>query len=171
MERIKVGEKFPDFTVNTQLEKGTSISKLADGKPLMLMVIRYIGCRICRYDVHRLRANYNKFIEKGINVAMVMQSSVENVLEDLEKSDMTLPYPIVCDEGQAIYQTLRIDPAKTMDELLGEDRDSFKAKLDKAVELGIVHGKYEGIEEQLPAFFYLDSDLTVKVMLWFSVEL
>ena len=34
-------------------------------------------------------------------------------------------------------------------------------KREDIQKLGYTHGEYEGIEEQLPAFFYLDKDLKV----------
>lgn len=163
MNRIAVGEKFPNFTVNTHLEKGTNIAKIVDGKPTMLLVIRYIGCTVCRYDVHQIALNYQKFVDKGLNVAVVMQSTAENVNNDLKETNATLPYPIVCDDGQAIYQTLGILPAASMEELVGTDMAALQAKGAAAKEAGFSHGIYEGNEQQLPAFFYLDADLTVKI--------
>lgn len=162
MSRISVGEKFPNYTVNTHTEKGTNISAIADGKPLMLLVIRYIGCTVCRYDVHQIALNHEKFLEKGVNIAVVMQSTPENVNNDLKETNATLPYPIICDDGQAIYQTLDILPAASMEELVGTDMAGLQAKGAAAKAAGFVHGIYEGNEQQLPAFFYLDADLTVK---------
>lgn len=164
MNRLVVGDKFPDFTVNTHLEKGTSISKIVDGKPTVLYVIRYIGCTVCRYDIHQIEANIEAFKNKGVNIAVIMQSKPEQVNHDLKMSNTTLSYPIICDEGQAIYQTLSILPANSMDELLNCDKEKFEAKKKAAKDLGFTHGEYEGNEQQLPAFFYLDSDLTCKIV-------
>ena len=44
MAKLSAGNIFPDYTVTTQFEDGTTISRIAGGKPLMLVVLRYIGC-------------------------------------------------------------------------------------------------------------------------------
>ena len=160
MARLVAGEKFPNFTVNTAFENGLTIEKIADGKPTMFCVLRYIGCTVCRYDVHVLTQRYNEFVEKGVNVVVVMQSKPEIVQRDLAGG--TLPFHLICDEAQEIYKTLEINPAADMPSLLGDGLEKLQAKRAKVVEAGFVHGDYEGVEEQLPAFFYVDADLTVK---------
>ena len=160
MARLVKGDKFPNFTVNTAFENGLTIEKITDGKPTMFMVLRYIGCTVCRYDVHMLTERYNEFAEKGVNVVVVMQSKPENVQKDLAGG--TLPFHLICDEAQEIYKTLEINAAKDMQELLGDGLAKLQEKGAKAAAAGFAHGEYEGIEEQLPAFFYIDADLTVK---------
>ena len=160
MARLVKGDKFPNFTVNTAFENGLTIEKIVDGKPTMFMVLRYIGCTVCRYDVHMLTERYNEFTEKGVNVVVVMQSKPEIVQRDLAGG--TLPFHLICDEAQEIYKTLEINAAASMPELLGDAMPKLQEKGAKAAAAGFVHGDYEGIEEQLPAFFYVDADLTVK---------
>ena len=160
MARLAVGEKFPNFTVDTAFENGLTIEKIVDGKPTMFMVLRYIGCTVCRYDVHVLTERYQEFVDKGVNVVVVMQSTPDKVQRDLAGG--TLPFYLICDSKQEIYKTLDILPAKDMAELLGGDLEKLQAKGAKAAEAGFSHGDYEGIEEQLPAFFFVEPDLTVK---------
>ena len=162
MARLNAGDKFPDFKVNTQYEDGTSISKIADGKPLMVVVLRYIGCTSCRFDVQMIHENHDEFVKKGVNVVVVMQSKVESLRRDLK--DEPLSFPIISDPDYEIYNALDIRPAKDMEELRGNAEDQAKrlAKKEKIAAYGFKHGEYEGIEEQLPAFFYLNADLTVK---------
>ena len=160
MAKLVVGEKFPNFTVNTAFENGLTIEKIVDGKPTMFVVLRYIGCTVCRYDVHMLTVRHNEFAEKGTNIVVVMQSNPEIVQRDLNGG--TLPFHLICDEAQEIYKTLEINAAKDKMELLGDGLEALQAKGAKAAAAGFVHGDYEGVEEQLPAFFYVDADLTVK---------
>ena len=161
MARLVPGDSFPDFTVTTQFESETSISKIAGGRPLMLVVLRYIGCPSCRYDVHRLQVNWEKFVEKGVSVAVVMQSTPEMIRKAL--ADEPLSFPIICDPEFKIYNTLEVKPAASMKELGGSEASMAKFMEKRAAiqELGYAHGEYEGIEEQLPAFFYMDADLKV----------
>ncbi len=161
MARLLTGDLFPDFTVTTQFENGTSIRKIAGGKPLMLVVLRYIGCPSCRYDVHMLQVNWDRFAQKGVSVAVVMQSTPESIKKAL--ADEPLSFPIICDPEYRIYNALEVKPAASMKELAGGEASvaKFMTKRAAIAELGYAHGAYEGIEEQLPAFFYLDAGLKV----------
>ena len=159
MAKLQVGDKMPNFIVNTEKENGTSFEKLVGGKPTMFMVLRYIGCTVCRYDVHVLTQKYQEFVDKGVNVVVVMQSTPEIVNRDL--AGETLPFNLVCDAAQEIYKTLEIHAAADMPGLLGDSKEKLQAKGAAAAAAGFVHGDYEGIEEQLPAFFYVDADMTV----------
>ena len=161
MAKLIKDDIFPDYTVATQFEDETSIKKIAAGKPLMLVVLRYIGCPSCRYDVHMLQVNYEKFAEKGVSVAVVMQSTPESIRAALQ--DEPLSFPIICDPVYAIYNDLEIRPAANREEMLGSEEvlQKFMKKREAIQKLGFTHGEYEGIEEQLPAFFYMDEDLKV----------
>ncbi len=161
MTRLKTGDTFPDFRVTEAFAGNTSIAELMNHKPMMFVVLRYIGCTVCRYDVHLLTQRINEFKEKGVNVCVVMQSTSENVKHDLD--GQTLPFPLICDSDMHVYQSLDIAPANSMEELVGEDMDALKAKGDKAKACGFVHGVYEGNEQQLPAFFYVDGNGKVLV--------
>lgn len=160
MAKLVKGDKFPNFTVDTAFENNLTIEKIVDGKPTMFMVLRYIGCTVCRYDVHVLTQRYQEFVDKGVNVVVVMQSTPEIVQRDLEGG--TLPFYLICDSKQEIYNTLEINPAEDMPSLVGADMEKLQAKGAKAAAAGFKHGDYEGNEQQLPAFFFVDSDLTVK---------
>ena len=161
MAKLTQGNTFPDRTVSTQFEDQTSISRIAGGKPLMLVVLRYIGCPSCRYDVHMIQQNHARFVEKGVSVAVVMQSTPDSIRAALR--DEPLSFPIICDPDHAIYDALDIRPAESREALLGGDESArrFMKKREAIQALGYAHGEYEGIEEQLPAFFYLDAGLKV----------
>ena len=163
MAKLSKGDVFPDYTVTTQFEDATSISKIAAGKPLMLVVLRYIGCPSCRYDVHMLQQNYDRFAEKGVSVAVVMQSTPESIRSALQ--DEPLSFPIICDPEYRIYQDLMIRAAASREEMLGKEAavQKFMKKREEIQKLGYAHGAYEGIEEQLPAFFYMDAERKLLV--------
>lgn len=160
MAKLKVGDKFPNFKVDTAFENGLTIEQIVDGKPTMFMILRYIGCTVCRYDVHMLTQRYNEFKDKGVNVVVVMQSTPDKVQRDLAGD--TLPFYLICDSQQEIYKALDILPAADMRALVGGDMAGLQAKSAAAAAAGFKHGDYEGNEQQLPAFFYVDGDLTVK---------
>lgn len=160
MGRISVGEKFPDFTFNTATEKNKTISGLLHSGKTVLWVIRYIGCTVCRYDIHLLTERYDKIAAKNAKVAVVLQSDPAIVREELK--DCPAPFDIICDTDMNIYKTLEILPAESMDALVDAANpavmDALKKKGDAARARGFSHGKYEGNEQQLPALFILDQD-------------
>jgi peroxiredoxin len=161
MARLKTGDKMPDLSFVTSKGERESVYSVLD-KDTFFMVLRYIGCRTCRYDVHQLKLRYDEFVKKGVQVYVVMQSTSENVTDNTEEEK--LPFEIICDPELVFYKVLDIVPAKDSNELVPpEVSEAVKEKVKKATEIGIVHGKYEGIEEQLPAMFLVAKDGKVKV--------
>jgi len=150
----------PDISFVTATGKESSTHKVLD-KDTFFMVLRYIGCTICRYDVHLLETRYHEFKRKNAQVFVVMQSSPGNVMEDVKEKK--LPFEIICDPELVFYKELGIPSARDVNELAPpEVMDALMEKIGKAASLGIVHGKYEGIEEQLPAMFLVGKDRKIK---------
>ncbi len=159
MARVGVGEKMPDFVFDTATKSGQSLYDCLEGKTV-LWVLRYIGCTVCRYDVHLITQRYQEFKDKGAQVYVVMQSDTAHIKKDL--ADVDLPFEIICDPEMKIYQALDILPAKSKEELLGDGLEKLQAKSQKAGELGFKHGDYEGDEAQLPALFIVEKDGTIS---------
>ena len=164
MAKIKAGDKFPNYTVDsvygTDVIKGTTIEKIMNGKPTMFWFQRYMGCPPCRLDVHLLVMNYEKFIEKGVEVVVVMQSKPEIVLKDMV--DKTLPFHLICDPTESIYKDLEIGDMEK-DSMTEADMAKFAVKREMmaAEPEKYEHGEYESNEAQAPAWFWLDKDMTV----------
>ncbi|MPM60043.1 Thiol-disulfide oxidoreductase ResA [bioreactor metagenome] len=161
MAVLKKGDRMPDFKVSTATKEDTTLKELCAGKPTFLAVLRYIGCTVCRYDVHVMEERYDEFVKKGAQVLFVMQSTPEMVKKDLKEH--ALPFEIICDPNYEIYNALEIAAAKSMAELAPpEVMEALMAKGKAAGEAGFAHGEYEGIEEQLPATFLIGADGVVK---------
>ena len=156
--KLTEGMIFPDFTVNTSKEDDVDLSSRIDRKTVF-WVIRYIGCTVCRYDVHVLAENYERIKEKGCQLFVVMQSDTEHVRTELR--DANIPFEIVCDNEFRIYNELEIVPAESPEQLRGDDVEKLKEKGGKARALGFSHGDYEGNELQLPALFIVDENRRV----------
>ena len=159
MSRIQIGEKLPDFTVDTQNQNNVTLHGLLKGKTV-LRVLRYIGCPSCRVDVHEIAVRYEEFTKRGAQVLVVMQSTQKNLTDALAGEE--LPLSIVCDPDMAIYKALAIPVAANKEELRGPDVAAMLAIRDKVQALGYAHGLYEGDELQLPAMFIADQDGTVR---------
>ncbi|MPN17534.1 hypothetical protein SDC9_164888 [bioreactor metagenome] len=161
MERLKVGDKMPDLTFKTARGETKTIAEAIGGKPSFFLILRYIGCTVCRYDIHMLAIRYEEFEKKGAQVFIVQQSSAQTIREELNGS--LPPYDIICDPDFAIYKALKVTPAKNREELIPPDvQPALKAEVAKANAAGFFHGRYEGIEEQLPAVFLTDAEGIVQ---------
>ena len=69
MAKLNVGDKMPNFTFNTQKRDGVTIEEAVKGKKkTVFWVLRYIGCTVCRYDVHVLSQRYQEFLDKDAQV-------------------------------------------------------------------------------------------------------
>jgi peroxiredoxin len=164
MPRLEVGQVIPEFTVRTADRENLSLhAMLKEQKKTVLWVLRYIGCTTCRYDVDIIAKNYAKFLEKGAQVLVVMQSDPAIVRRDLAGYDY--PVQIICDQEQNIYKTLEIPATETKEQFISKSIPNM-AKLAVRMAVvkasGFVHGDYEGNEQQLPALFILDD--TGKVL-------
>lgn len=164
MARLNVGDKMPNFTFNTAYDNGKTVDGVVAGKKkTVFWVLRYIGCTVCRYDVHVIAQRYQEFQDKDAQVLVVMQSDPAVVREDLKETK--LPFDIVCDTDMNIYKSLEIAPAASMEAMIGGD-PSVMAKLQekgaKAEAAGFTHGKYEGDEQQLPAMFIVNGEGVVE---------
>ena len=161
MTKLNVGDKMPNLTFNTAYKNGVSIKDVLEGKTIF-WVLRYIGCTVCRYDVHVISERYDEIKAKGAKVLVVMQSDQAHVQNDLK--DIQLPFDIICDNEMKIYNALSIEPAASMQELGGgaENLALLKEKGAKAAACGFSHGDYEGNEQQLPAMFIVEEDGTVS---------
>ena len=162
MAKLVKGDKFPDFRFDTAFQNDMTITDVVKGKETFFWFLRYIGCTICRWDVHMLTQRYNEFVEKGVNVVVVMQSTPEIVQRDLNGEK--LPFYLICDSKQELYTTLELNVAENQQRKVPNDEALARltVKREGAKASGFVHGDYEGNEMQLPAFFHILPDLTVK---------
>ncbi|MEG1862221.1 MAG: redoxin domain-containing protein [Oscillospiraceae bacterium] len=162
MAKLVKGDKFPQFTFDTAFKANMTTEQVVDGKQTFFWFLRYIGCTICRWDVHMLTQRYQEFVDNGVNVVVVMQSTPEKVQSDLDGA--TLPFYLICDSTQAIYKALEIDSATSKEEMAPtlEAQARLAVKREGVQAAGFKHGEYEGNEMQLPAFFHVMPDLTVE---------
>ncbi len=161
MAKLSAGDRFPEFPFSTHLRDDLSSHSVLSGKTVF-WVLRYIGCTVCRYDVHLIAQRYDEFREKGAQVFVVMQSDRAHVLNGLSSTGTVLPFEIICDPEMEIYSLLSIEPAADMQALLGDGMDALKEKGQKAAECGFSHGDYEGNEQQLPAMFIVSEEGNVE---------
>lgn len=155
MKKYQAGDRFPDLTVRTAYKPERKVMDILHGKTVF-WVLRYIGCPVCRLDVALIKKRYGEFQKRGAQVFVVMQSDGEHVREALK--DEPLPFEIICDTDMKFYETLMIEPAKSMDALAGKRLPELQEKGKLAEEYGFERGDYEGNEQQLPALFIVNQE-------------
>lgn len=160
MKQFAVGDKMPNLAFTTASGLKSTVREV-QSKDTFFVVLRYIGCTLCRYDIHILQKSYSEFLKKDAQIYVVVQSSCESVNESLQGE--TLPFEIICDLDLVFYTALQVKPAEDKSQLAPDyAMDAIMEKVSKAKKAGFEHGKYEGIEEQLPAVFLIDKSGTVK---------
>lgn len=160
MTKIKTGDTFPSFSFNTAFQSDLNSLEVLKGKTVF-WVLRYIGCTVCRYDVSLIAERYQEFTDRNAQVFVLMQSDAKHVQDDLAKTDTVLPFEIITDPDQKIYELLSIEPAESMEALAEGVFEQLKEKAKLAGKAGFHHGDYEGNEQQLPAMFIVEEDGTV----------
>ena len=111
MPKLHVGEKMPDFTFETPYEKGLTIGETAKkvaGKTAVVFM-RYYGCTMCQYDIHLFKTQHEKIAATGGQMLVVLQSDPVKLAAQVKPGD--LPFDIICDPDQKLYQQFDIRPA------------------------------------------------------------
>lgn len=155
---LAVGDSMEDFTYNTPFASGISFAETLRKAPkTAVLFLRYYGCTLCQYDLHRLAEHYGELSANGGQVLVVLQSAPETIAAELTPD--ALPFDLICDPKESLYIRYSVLPAATMADLVDEQT---MAKIGEATAAGYTHGTYEGHETQLPAAFVVDS--TGKVL-------
>ena len=153
MAKLEIGQIMPDFEYVTPFSAGHMLTQTAAKAPrTALIFLRYWGCPLCQYDIHLLAQAHGELAARGGRLLVVLQSDPKGLAEKLERED-ALPFPIICDPDQKLYQQFCIEPAASMAKMADL---KMVGRIIKATKLGFRHGEYEGNEQQLPAAFVID---------------
>ena len=52
MAKLEVGQIFPDIEVDLLYEGKKNIKEVFDADKTVIWCLRYVGCTVCRYDIH-----------------------------------------------------------------------------------------------------------------------
>ncbi len=158
--KLLQNQTMPDFEFLNPYKEGTqNLYSYLNGKKTAILFLRYIGCTVCRLDMHIYTQRYREFLEKDAQLIVVLQSN-PNIVAD-EAPEGTFPFLVACDEEMKVYKEFEIEPAKNMLSLIGGGFFSTVKKMKAAKKFGITHGEYEGVEEQLPALFIVDENKNI----------
>jgi peroxiredoxin len=155
-ERLKVGDKAPDFKFETPWEGGKGFYGEAGEKPAVLVFLRYLGCPICQVDMANLRREIGLIEKKGAVLFVILQSSPETVASATKKEDW--PFTIICDPRGSLFQLYHVEPGG----ILKYMHPAGLIAAVKATLQGYRHGKFEGHETQLPGVFIVAPGKTIR---------
>ena len=159
MAKLVKGDKFPCAKVNTLKNEEVCVSSLAgkSGKTAYVF-LRYYGCSLSQFDVATYAKCYADIKAKGNELVVALQSTAESISR---QCPIQIPFNVICDPEAKLYKQLDIQPAEDMQQAGGEVTSEKIQRLRATTD--IKHGDYEGIEEQLPAYFVVDADMNVLV--------
>ena len=101
---IKIGDTAPDFTVKDVMGKKVEL-KSYHPKSVLVVFLRYSGCPWCNLALHRLSMEYDLLVKNNCEVIAFIQSSAENVQENIYKRHAHRPaFPIIPDQERKIYK-------------------------------------------------------------------
>ena len=113
MAKLKTGCLLPEFRYNTPFEKDLAIAHfVSKAEKTAILFLRYYGCPTCQLDMHNISQNYKEIVGENGQIAVVLQSSPENLKKQMAKD--TFPFPIICDPQQELYKQFGIDKAASM---------------------------------------------------------
>lgn len=163
MSKVKAGTKLENLSVTTVKRGATTISELLSksGKTAIVF-LRYYGCPLCQYDMMKYLESYDEITAGGNALVVALQSTPESISS---QTDAIFPFDIICDPDMKLYQTLEIGlmaPPAEGGEMPAPTPEMMKV-FKEIEEMGLQHGPNEGVEEQLPAYFVVDSELNVSV--------
>ncbi len=157
MGKVKTGEKAIDFTFNTDNKTGLKLSDVVkNADKTIVHFLRYYGCRICQLDIRDYVKLYDQIKAKNAQLFIVLQSKPQTIKN--AATEVAFPFDIICDPDQELYKLYDIG---SMTESTVMDKEKMAAASARIQASGLVHGEYEGNEQQLPAIFILDKDMNV----------
>jgi peroxiredoxin len=154
--RLKAGDPAPDFSCTTPWSSISSFFSEERNKNVILIFLRYIGCPICQVEMSNIKRNLYLLDDKSTSVSVVLQSSPENVASISDRNDW--PFKILCDPDSVIFKLYFVEPGGIFKYL----HPSGLIATGKSFLMGKKHGKFEGIETQLPASFVISSSGLIK---------
>jgi peroxiredoxin len=154
--KLKTGSKAPEFNFVTPWNSLSSFYKTTGNNPAILIFLRYIGCPVCQTEMANIKRNIHLANKKKAIVLVVLQSLPDAVAAVTSKKDW--PFTIVCDPHAKIFKLYSVESGNIFKYL----HPAGIAATIKAIITGNKHGKFEGIETQLPASFVITSDKLIK---------
>lgn len=107
----KVGERAPDSPLLDEAGKPTTLAKVGDGRPLVLLFIRSHEAAVCVRQLLQYRDATLGFTRLGAHVAAI--SAAEPSLLSFFRRERGIGFPLLSDPGQRVIEAWGLlDPAE-----------------------------------------------------------
>jgi len=151
----RVGERAPLLDLHRGGGGRVTLEGLR-GRPAALLFSRYLGCPYCRSSIARLRAEHDRFAERGAALVLIVQSAPARV----DEAAAALPFTLAADPERVAYAAWGVTADRLLRSTLrtltvGGALSAVRAALRHG------HGRFEGDELQRPAEFAVDEEGTV----------
>jgi len=146
--KIKVGDKAPQFKIESYNAGLIDLSELIGKQKIVLLFSRYFGCNICQLDFNILLESVPEIKEKGAKLLYITQSGEKVANEFIER--YKVDFPIIPSSKDELYNEYGLG-LMTMGAVT-----KIKSKMKEANKLRIEHGEYEGWEKQSAGQFVID---------------
>jgi peroxiredoxin len=99
---LQVGDKAPDFELETSNNKLVKISDLWKDQPLLLVFWRHTGCGCGFMRADSIRKSYDDIVKKGVKVVMVTQAEPERAA--FYKKEQNIKGTLLSDTNYQVYR-------------------------------------------------------------------
>lgn len=156
ISKLDVGSRAHDFRFDTPWGEKRNFYEAAEGRPAVLVFLRYLGCPICQNDMANLKREIGLIEGKGARLFVIIQSSPETVASVTNREDW--PFTVITDPQGELFRLYGVEPGGIIKYL----HPAGLISAIRATMQGYRHGKFEGHETQLPAVFIVGQDKTIK---------
>jgi thioredoxin-dependent peroxiredoxin len=105
MNKLKEGDKAPDFSGVDQNGQAISLSQFK-GNKVILYFYPKDNTSGCTAEACNLKDNYNSLLEKGLKIIGVSVDSMESHQKFIHK--YSLPFPLIADTGKTIVNAYSV---------------------------------------------------------------
>lgn len=167
---LKVGDKVEGFIYDTVEKNGLDLAKTIR-KPTLIAFLRFAECDITKVMLAHLKKYHSALKMAGIDLKVVVQSCADDVKANCEK----YPFEIIVDGDGKLYDRFNVFESNSAIQLVAGD-EAFARLIDGDIRHlydddkfdtfapllvgGVDFGQHRVL--QLPAFFGIDKDMTVK---------
>lgn len=96
-----VGDAAPDVELLDQHDHTVRLSDLWTRRPLVLLLVRHLGCPFCRAHLADMRDNYARFEQAGGHAAAVAMATPAQAAAFA--TELKLPFPCLADPDRKTY--------------------------------------------------------------------
>lgn len=149
---LQVGDKAPDFSLQTETEETISLKSLR-GKKVVLYFYPKDSTPGCTQESCDFRDNYSTFKKKGVAVFGISKDSAKSHVKFKEKYE--LPFPLLVDEDTEVCTAYDVLKEKSMfgKKYMGIERSTFlideKGKVEQVWRKVKVKGHVEQVLDEL----------------------